>query len=69
MSKLLKSLKFLFSKDLTIVPAKRLKELEHRSFVLSSVAETMACLKGMSELETNLEMVLKHYKIQIPKMD
>ena len=69
MFKLAKALKFLFSKDLTIIPKQRLKELQDRSYTLSVVTDTMGAFKGMSELETNLETVLSHNKIEIPKFD
>jgi hypothetical protein len=60
---------FLLPKKTTVnVPAERLKELERREFVLESVIATMAMLKGMAELETNLEMVLDHHGLKVPEL-
>lgn len=55
-------LKSLLRKRPTIVSLERLKELEHRSFVLYNVLDTMGYLKGMYELECNLELVVKSVK-------
>ncbi len=61
---------FLLPKKTTVkIPIERLKELERREFVLESVIATMGMLKGMSELETNLEMVLDHYGFKVPELD
>ena len=46
----------------TTITVERLKELEHRSRVLDSVLDTMNDLKGMSELECNLELVVGSVK-------
>ena len=46
----------------TIITVERLKELEQRSRVLDNVLDTMNDLKGMSELECNLELVVGSVK-------
>lgn len=46
----------------TTITVERLKELEHRSRVLDNVLDTMNYLKGMSELECNLELVVGSVK-------
>lgn len=51
----------LFSKKTVKISVERLKELEHRSFKLDQVIDTMDYLKGMSELECNLELVVKEF--------
>lgn len=51
----------LFSKKTVKISVERLKELEYRSFKLDQVIDTMDYLKGMSELECNLELVVKEF--------
>ena len=51
----------LFSKKTVKISVERLKELEYRSFKLDQVIDTMGYLKGMPELECNLELVVKEF--------
>jgi len=46
----------------TTITVERLKELEQRSRVLDNVLDTMNDLKGMSELECNLELIVGSIK-------
>ncbi len=53
---------FFKPKNTVTIDAERLKELERRSNVLDNVLDTMKYLKGMSELECNLELVVRSVK-------
>ena len=50
-----------FPRKTVKISVERLKELEYRSFKLDQVIDTMDYLKGMSELECNLELVVKEF--------